>query len=109
MIALHHDAAGRLATAGAARDLGQQLKDALRRTKVRQVERIVRADNAHQRDAVDVVALRNHLGADQQVDLAGVQAYEQPLHVMTAAHRVAVHAANARMRKDLLQPLLALL
>jgi hypothetical protein len=60
-------------------------------------------------DAVDVVPFCDHLGADQQVDLARVQPREQALHIVTAAHGVAIHAADARMGKDLLQALLTLL
>ena len=100
---------GQIASSRAARDLRQQLKHSLRRAKVRQAQREVRAHYAHQRDAMNVVALGDHLRADQQVDLAGVQPREQPLHIAAAADRVAIHAPDARVRKELLQPLLALL
>ena len=58
---------------------------------------------------MDVVAFGDHLGADEEVDVAGVEAGEQALHVVTAADGVAVHAADAGVGEDLLQAFLALL
>ena len=58
---------------------------------------------------MNVVPLGNHLRAHQQIDLARVQPRQQPLQVVPPAHRVAIHAADARARKNLRQPLLALL
>src|SRR6185295_11058000 len=63
-------AAGPIAAPGATGDLREQLERALRRTKVRQVEAGVGAQHADQRDAREVVALRDHLRADEDVDLA---------------------------------------
>ena len=57
--------------------------------------RMVAADDAYEGDAVNVVALGDHLGADEQVDFARVQARKQALHVMAASDGVAVHAADA--------------
>ena len=70
---------------------------------------MVAAHHPHQRDAVNVVSLRDHLRAHQQIDLAGMQAGQHVLQIVAAAHRIAVHASNPRKRKDLAQPLLALL
>ena len=99
VVGLHQDVAGQLAASGASGDLGEQLEDALGGAEVRQAESIVRADDPDKRDAVDVVALGDHLRADEQVDLAAVQAHEQALHVEAAADGVAVHAADARVGK----------
>ena len=70
---------------------------------------MIAAHHAHQRDAVNVVALGDHLRADEQIDLARVQARQQPFQIVAAAHRVAIHAPDARAGKNLRQPLLALL
>jgi hypothetical protein len=56
---------------------------------------MVAADDADQRDAVDVMAFGYHLGADEEVDFAGVEAGEEALEVVAAADGVAIHAADA--------------
>jgi hypothetical protein len=58
---------------------------------------------------VNIVALGDHLRADEQVDLAGVEACEQAFEIGSATNRVAVHAADARVGKYLAQPFFALL
>ena len=70
---------------------------------------MIAADDTHQRDAMNVVPLGDHLRADEQIDFARVQPRQQPLQIVPAAHRVAIHAADARKGKDLRQPLFALL
>ena len=109
MVSLHEDGAGKLAASGASGDLGEELEDALGSAKVRQSEGKICTDDSYQRDPMDVMALGDHLRADEQVDLAGMEAHEEALHVRAAAHGVSVHAADACAGKDLLKPLLALL
>ncbi len=58
---------------------------------------------------MDVVALGDHLRADEEVDLAGVEALEEALHVAAGADGVAVHAADARVGEEFLQAFFALL
>ena len=98
-----------VATPGAAGDLGEQLEGALGGAEVGQAEREIGADHAHQRDAVHVVALGDHLGADQQVDFAGLERAQHALEVGVAAHRVAVHASDARGGKRGVQEVFQLL
>jgi hypothetical protein len=61
-------------TAGAAAGLHQQAEEALGRAEVAGEQRAVGVDGRHQRDVPEVVALGDHLRADQHVDLAGVHA-----------------------------------
>ena len=61
---------GRVAAAGAAGDLHEQLERALAGAEVGDVERQVREQHDHQRDARDVVSLAHHLRADEDVGLA---------------------------------------
>ena len=61
---------------------------------------MVAADDADEGDAVDVVALGDHLRADEEIDFAGVKAGEQALEIVAAANGVAIHAADARAGKD---------
>jgi len=85
------------------RNLGEELEDALRGTKIRQPQRVIAAYNANQgyRGCRD---LGNHLRADEQVDFAGVEARRR--RSMSPRPRpCAIHAAE-RAGKDLLQSLL---
>ena len=66
-----------LAAAGAAGDLRQQLKRPLRRAEVGQAEADVGRHDADQRDARKVVALGDHLRADEHVDLAVAEPRQQ--------------------------------
>ena len=65
------------------------------------MERGVRGDDADERDAWEVEALRDHLGADEDVDLLALEGRERLLVVLAAAHRVGVHAPDAGLRERL--------
>ena len=67
---LHDGLARAVAAAGAARHLRQQLERALGGAEIRQPEPDVGRDHADQGDVREVVALRDHLRADEHVDLA---------------------------------------
>ena len=73
-IRLQNDFAGRLAAPGASSDLGEQLKRSLGGAEVGKAESDIGSNYADQRDAVNVVALRDHLRADEQIEFAFVQA-----------------------------------
>ena len=82
LIRLHQHLSRQLARALPARlTCVMQLKHPLRRAKVRQPQREVRAHHAHQRHAMNIVPLGDHLRAHQQVDLARMQPAQQPLHI----------------------------
>src|ERR1700739_680062 len=70
---------------------------------------MVRAHHADKGDAMDIVPLGDHLRAYQQINLPAVQPSKQVLHVEPVTDGIAVHAADASMRKELLQTLFALL
>ena len=109
IVGLHDDAAGQFTTACAARDLRHQLKDPFRGAEVRHRQRVIAADNADQRDAVNVVALSDHLRPDEQVNFAGVEAREQMFEIVASTDSIAVHAADARAGKDFREAFFALL
>ena len=48
---------------------------------------------------MNVVALGDHLRADQQVHLAGVHGVQHALEISMAAHRIAVEASDAGLRE----------
>jgi hypothetical protein len=64
---LHQDDARRLAASGASGGLRQQLKGALGRAKIRQPQADIGVHDADQRHVRNVVALGDHLRADQNV------------------------------------------
>ena len=67
------------------------------------------ADDADQGDAVDVMALGDHLACDEEVDLAGVETGEKALHVHASTNGVAIHATDAGVGEELLEAFFALL
>ena len=73
VVSLHHHAPRQLPATGPPGDLCHQLKDPLGGAKVGHRKRVVTAHHAHQRDAMNIVALGNHLRANQKVDLSRVQ------------------------------------
>ncbi len=65
VVGLDEDFAGEVAASGASADLGEELEDAFGGAEVGHAEGVVGADDADEGDAVDVVALGDHLGADE--------------------------------------------
>src|SRR6202012_1635475 len=90
LVGLHENAAGFVAAAGAAADLGEKLEDAFGSTKIWQSHREISANDADERDAMDVVAFGDHLRADEEVDFSGVETLKDALHVAASADGVAV-------------------
>src|SRR6202011_5409614 len=80
-ISLQNYFARRVATPGASRNLGEELKRTLGGTKVRQPQSRIRAHHSDQRYAVDVMPLRNHLCAHQQIEFAFTQRVERALEI----------------------------
>ena len=101
VVALHQHPAGVLPAAGAAGDLGEQVKGALGGAEVGQRQRGVGQHHAHQRHAGKVVALGHHLGAHQHVDLSPGERREQVGQLFRGAGGVAVEPGHPRLRKRL--------
>src|SRR5207244_2753041 len=108
VVCLYEDAPGRLAAPRAPGHLDEELERALRRAKIGDRERSVRADDADERDVRQIVPLRDHLRADEDVDLARTDAREDLLHVL-AARDVAIEPRDPRLRERARERLLELL
>src|SRR6266436_5270763 len=108
-VGLQYDFAGRLAASGASRYLRQQLEGSLSRTKIGQTQRDIRAHHTHERDAVHVVSLGNHLRAHQQIKLALVERVEHALEILIPAHRIAIEPPDPCRREHAVQQLFELL
>src|SRR5688572_7165623 len=74
---LHDGLAGALAAPGPPGDLRQQLERALGSAKISESQPDVRRDDPDKRDTRKVMALRDHLRADEDVQLAGREAAEE--------------------------------
>ncbi len=72
-VRLQHHLAEHLTAPGSPGHLGQQLKRPLGGAKIRQPQRRIRAHHPHQRHAMHVVSLGDHLRPHQQVDLARLE------------------------------------
>src|SRR5205085_2693597 len=70
-VSLHENFTLCFAAAGATRDLSEQLKCTLARAEIRQVQRKIGVDDSDQGHVWKMQTFRNHLRADQDVDLAG--------------------------------------
>src|SRR5690348_11825003 len=106
---LDEHATGEVAAASAAGDLGEQLKGALGRAEVRQTERGIGADHADQSDTLKIVALGEHLCADENVERAAGESAKRFLILALGAGGVAVEAGDARTGKFFAQALLEML
>jgi hypothetical protein len=93
-----HLAARRLlgAAAGAAGGLHQQRKQAFGSAEIAAEQCTVRVDRRDQGHAPEVVALGDHLGADQHVDLAFVDRAKLLLEAAGDARAVGIDAGHPR-------------
>ncbi len=94
-VRLYDDAARLLRAPRTTGHLFEQLEGALRRPEVRQLERGVGVDDAHQRDVGEVEALRNHLRAQQHRARRGSELLQQLFVRALGRGGVGVHAHHA--------------
>ena len=104
--ALHEHLALDVATTGAAGHLREQLKRALARAEIGNVQAEVRVNDADQRDIFEVQALRNHLRSHEDVRLPRLEISEHAAVVLLALHQVRVHPLHPRVREQFGQRLL---
>ena len=91
---LHEHLALDVAASRASGDLREELERPLARTKIGQVQAEVGVDDANERDVWKVQPFRDHLRADEDVDLAGAERAERLAIRFLARHRVGVHALH---------------
>ena len=93
---LDQDLAGPVAAAGAAGDLHDLLCEALARAEIRAEEPLVRGQHDDERHVREVVALRQHLRAEQDARAAVVDGGQRFFEVAAAPDHVAVDAHERR-------------
>ena len=103
ILGLDQHLAGLRAAPGAARDLDDGLRHAFGRAEIRAEQALVGVQHHHQGDARKVVALGDHLRADQDARLAAGDPANYLLDVAALAHHVAIEAGDGHVREQLRQ------
>jgi hypothetical protein len=102
---LDKDAAGKIAAAGPARDLREQLEGTLGGAEIGQIQRGVSGHDPDQCDAMEIVSLGKHLRADKNIQRSGSKRAQGFLKLALGASRVAIEAGDASAGKFLTQAL----
>ena len=82
------------AAPGATRDLSQQLERPFARPKIGHVQRQIGVDDSDQRDIRKMQSFRDHLRADEDVDLAGPERVQRFAIGILARHGIGIHPAD---------------
>src|SRR4051812_36425411 len=98
-----HDDAPRRVAAAASRELGDELEGSLLGAKVRQTEPRVRVDDGGELDAGEVVALRNHLRADEHGAIGAGEPFERVAEVLGVLDGVGVEPDALQLGDALLE------
>ena len=91
---LQDDAAGGIAAAGAAGDLGDQLEGALGGAEIGEGQGGVAADDADQRDVGIIQALGDHLRAEHHLHFAAGESRQRRFVIFERPHGIAVDAGE---------------
>ncbi len=100
IMGLNHDLAGAIGAPGAAGDLQDRLREPLVAARIGAEQPLVGVQHADERHARKVMALRQHLRADQNLDVAGFDVVQHGGERAFAARAVAIEARDARRRKQ---------
>jgi hypothetical protein len=99
--ALDEDFALDVAAAATAGHLGKELEGALAGAEIGEVEAKVGVDDADEGDIGEVEPFGDHLGADEDVDLADAEGAEGLAVGFAPLHHVGVHPADDRFGEEL--------
>ena len=105
---LDHHFAFHFTPSRAARDLGQELEGPFAGAEIGDVEGEVGVEDGGEGDVGEVEALGDHLGAEEDVDLAGSEGGEGVLEDVFLARGIGVEAGEAGFGKDLAEDFLDL-
>src|SRR5262249_52889880 len=96
---LHDHFAFNVTAPGASGDLSQQLKRPFARPKIRLMQGKIGVNDADECDVREVQTLGDHLGSDQDVNLACAKITEDTAIIVFAFQRIGIHSRDARIRK----------
>src|SRR5947208_16667098 len=99
-VGLYKDFTGCFSTSGASGHLCEKLKRAFPRAKIRQMQCEICIDDSDQRHIRKMETLRNHLCADEDVDIACAEIPQSFTIRFLARHLVCVHSAHGSFRKN---------
>src|SRR5262245_27599680 len=108
-VGLEKDMPMHLPSPGTPRHLREQLKQALRSTKIRNGERRIGGHHTDQSDIGVIVAFRNHLSAHQDINITIAKRAQNTLVGGFGAGSVAIHACQTSGGKQRPQDLIHLL
>ena len=101
-VGLDDDESGEVAPSGASGDLGDELEGAFGGAEVGDMESDVGLDDADEGDLGEIESLGDHLGADEDVEFAGAELFEDALVGVLGGHGVGVHARDAGLGEECL-------
>jgi hypothetical protein len=91
---LHENFAGCLAAASATGDLCEKLESAFAGAEIGEMQREIGVDDTDKRYVWEMQTFRDHLCADENINLAGAKISERFAVRFLAGHRIGVHAAH---------------
>src|SRR6266850_5447847 len=100
-VGLHENFARRFAPARATRNLREQLERPFARAKIRHVQREIGVDDSNESDVRKMETFRDHLRADENVDLTDTESMEGFAICILAGHRIGVHPAHDGIGKNI--------
>jgi hypothetical protein len=100
-VGLHENFARRFAATRATGDLREKLKCALAGAEIGQMQGEIGVDDPYKCYVREMQAFRDHLCADENIDLACAKISQRFAIRFLAGHGIRVHAAHHRFRKDL--------
>ncbi len=103
---LHIHFAMHIAATAAARHLHEQLEHPFAGAEIGQLQRRIGIDHTHAGHVGEMQSFRNHLRADQNIDLAPGKSAEGLLIRILVAHRIRIHAHDSRRGESRFEHLL---
>src|SRR5262245_29424267 len=100
-VSLDENFAGCLAAASASGHLRKKLKRAFACAEIREVQGEIGVDNTDERYIREMQAFRDHLCADENIDLACAKIPQRFTIRFLARHRIGVHSAHHRFWENL--------
>src|SRR5205085_7947419 len=101
IVRLDEHASRRFSAARPAGDLRYELKGSLGGAKIRQAEAYIDGNNTDKGYVGKIVPFRDHLRADEHIDLASIETEQNIFHLALVRHRVAVNALDTHLGETL--------
>ena len=100
-VGLHENFAGCLAASGASCDLCEKLESAFACAEIGKMQGEISVDDTDKRYVRKMQTFRDHLRADENIDLAGAKIPQGFTIRFLTGHRIRIHAAHHRLGENL--------